>query len=472
MKVLLINPPLMNLVQAETPKFVTQDRGYSPPLGLISIATSINKFSRHRAEVLDTQVLELSLEQIKEKVREINPDAVGMAAITFTLLDSLKMAVLVKEINPSIRVILGGPHATLFPKETLNQPHVDFVVAGEGEKTFPELMDCLGEGKKPEGVKGLYYRNSKGEVVSTGISPVIEELDELPIPDRTLTPYEKYSSVLSKANPLTTMVTSRGCPFRCTFCDRPQMGGKSFRARSAKLIVDEMEQCKRLGINEILFYDDTFTMVRSRVVEVCNEILRRNLKIVWDIRTRVDKVDEELVRLMKKAGLERINFGVESGTKAGLAVIKKDITLEKIEQAFKICKSAGIETLGYFIIGMPGETKEQMMETIRFAKKIRPSFAHFTVFTPFPQTEVWRDLIAKGDLRARDAWQNYAENPHTSFDPPTCNELSKEELMQVLDLAYKSFYLRPKYVLKEISKVRSPGELFRKVKAGLRVITA
>jgi anaerobic magnesium-protoporphyrin IX monomethyl ester cyclase len=472
MKILLINPPLMNLVQAETPKFVTQDRGFSPPLGIIWIATCINKFTEHQAFVLDTQVEELGLDAIKEKIKEINPDIVGMAAITFTLLDSLKMAELVKGVNSNIKVVLGGPHATLYPNETIQQGHVDYIIAGEGEKAFPDLVECLGKGEQPASVKGVYFKDKEGNIVGEGKAEVIDDLNELPLPDRTLVPYKKYFSLLSKHRPLTTMMTSRGCPYRCTFCDRPQMGGKSYRQRSAKLVVDEMEQCKNMGINEILFYDDTWTMDRKRAVEICNLIKERNLDIAWDIRTRVDRVDPELVALMKSVGLERINFGVEAGTREGLAIVKKDVSLEKIEKAFKMCKNEGLDTLGYFIVGMPGETKEMMYETIKFAKRMKPSFAHFTVFTPFPQTEVWRDLIAKGDLRCVDAWKGYAEKPDVAFDPPTCNDLSKAELMQVLDHAYKYFYLRPGYVVKELSKVRSFGEFWRKAKAGIRVLTA
>lgn len=472
MKIILINPPLKNLLMAETPEFVTKDRGYNPPMGLIWIATCVNKNSYHKAKVLDTQVMEMDYDAIKRYIQQEKPDAVGIAAITFTLLDSLRVSRLVKEVDSSIKVIFGGPHATLYPCETLNLEAVDYVIAGEGEFAFPALLDTLEGGKGMEKVPGVFYKE-EGKA-RRGVAPrIIKDLDVLPIPDRTLTPHRKYSSVLAHTNPFTTSVGTRGCPFRCTFCDRPQMGGKSYRARSPQLIVDEMENCHELGIREIMFYDDTWTMIMPRAKEICEDILTRGLDITWSCRTRVDKVSPELVRLMQKAGCRRINFGVESGTEEGLISIKKQCTLQQVRDAFEMCRLVNMETLGYFMIGLPGETREQMLETIRFTKSVKPNFLHFTVLTPFPETQIWRDLIKNGDRRAEKAWHDYAKNPSGAFDPPTANEyITKEELFEICTAGYKEFYFRPKYMLKEFLKMRSPGEFLRKAKAGLKVFVA
>ncbi|MAG15808.1 hypothetical protein CMO88_01990 [Candidatus Woesearchaeota archaeon] len=471
MKILFINPPLKNLILAETPKFVTEDRGYNPPMGLIWIATCVNKNSNHTAAVLDSQVEEMNYEQIKQYIQREKPDVVGIAAITFTLLDSLYCAKIVKEVNKDIKIVFGGPHATLFPMETMGHDVVDYIIAGEGELTFPALLDALEKGSDLSKVGGLYYR-AEGKIKYGMPGAVIENLDELPIPDRTLTDYKKYSSVLAHANPLTTAVTSRGCPYRCTFCDRPQMGGKSYRSRSAKLVVDELEECQKLGIKEVMFYDDTFTMLMPRAEEICKEIINRKIDIAWDCRTRVDRVTPELVSLMKKSGCKRINFGVESGTEKGLVAIKKNVSLQNVSDAFKLCRNGGMETLAYFMIGLPGETKEEMHETIKFAKKLKPNFLHFTVLTPFPETQIWTDMITRKDFRAVNAWREYAKNPTEAFDPPTANEyLNKEELFEMCNLGYRTFYFRPKYIMKELVRVRSFGEFWRKTKAGMKVIT-
>ncbi len=471
MKVLLVNPPILNLIQPETPKFVTTDRGHNPPLGLLTLGAVIKAQGKHDVAVLDTQAEELDLEGVRAAFQKHDPDVIGMAAITFTLIDCLNVARIAKEINPAVKIVLGGPHATLFPRETAIQPEVDVVVTGEGEVVFPKIVDNIDDMEKLDQVKGIVYQKENGEVKATGPSEVIENLDDLPFPDRTLTDHTKYSSVIAKRQPITTAVTSRGCPFRCTFCDRPQMGGKTWRARSPKSIVDEMEQCVNMGIHEIMFYDDTFTMVRPRTVEICEEIIKRKLDVGWDIRTRVDRVDKELLQLLKKAGCERINYGVESGTERGLKIVKKDVKLPRVMQAFKDTRDVGMTSLGYFMVGLPTETKDEMYQTIKFAKKARPDFVHFTVFTPFPDTEIWRDILAKGDNSVQEAWRGYAEKPSMAFDPPTYNgNLSKEELFKVAEDAYKLFYLRPDYMVKEALKIRSMGEFRRKFKAGMKII--
>ncbi len=470
MKILFINPPIRNLVQAETPKFVTTERGYSPPLGLIQLATCINQNTRHEATVLDAQVLELNFGDIKREIKKINPAVVGISGFTFTLLDTLCLAKIVKEVNPEIKVIFGGSHPTLFPYETIKQRYVDVVVVGEGEITFQELINSLDNWKKLKDVNGIFFKEN-GRILKTKPREFVKDLDDLPIPDRTLTPYKKYFSVLSKRNPLTTAVVSRGCSYKCTFCDRPQAGGKSWRARSPNLVVDEMERCGDLGIKEILFYDDTWTMHMKRAKEICKEILSRKLDISWDIRTRVDRVDYDLLKFMKRAGCGRVNFGVESGTIEGLIAVKKEVDLKTVENAFKLCKKADMDSLAYFMFGIPGETKEQMLETIKFAKRIKPDFCHFTVFTPFPETGAWRDLLSKGNTTILESWRKYAETPTTTFDAPTCNEhLNKEQLFDMCNYAYKSFYFRPCYMIKELVKVKSIGEFIRKSKAGINML--
>ena len=434
------------------------------------MATCVNQSRDHEAHVLDAQVLELSFDDIKREIEKINPDVVGMSAFTFTLLDNLYTAKIVKELNPDIKLILGGAHATLFPYETIKQGNVDVVVVGEGEITFRELINSLDNGKKLKDIDGIFFKEND-KILKTKPREFIKNLDDLPISDRTLTPYKKYFSVLSKKNPLTTAVTSRGCSYKCTFCDRPQAGGKTWRARSPKLVVDEMESCANLGIKEILFYDDTWTMHMKRSEEICREILSRNLDIGWDIRTRVDRVDYNLLRLMKKAGCGRVNFGVESGTEYGLMKVKKEVDLKTVEEAFRLCRDAGMDSLAYFMFGLPGETKEQMLETIKFAKKIKPDFCHFTVLTPFPETGIWRDLLVRGHTSIAEAWKKYAENPVKTFDPPIHNGcLSKKEIMDICNYAYKSFYFRPSYIFKELIKIKSAREFMRKMNAGMKML--
>jgi radical SAM superfamily enzyme YgiQ (UPF0313 family) len=246
--------------------------------------------------------------------------------------------------------------------------------------------------------------------------------------------------------------------------------GKRFRARSAKNVVDEMEECVRLGIREFLVYDDTFTIDRKRVQDVCAEIKARGLDIGWDIRARVNTVDAQLLRVLKAAGCERIHYGVESGNEDILKVLRKGITLNQVEDAFRMTKEAGIETLAYFIIGSPRETRSTIEDTIRFAIRLDPGFVHFSIMTPFPATELYRLGLAEGLIKS-DVWQDFAKTPRAGFIPPLWEEnLKRDELIRLMKSAYKRFYLRPKYVATRLAKIGTTEELYRKLKAGIRVM--
>jgi len=468
MNILLINPPAENEIIGNNPSIIEEERGYNPPLGLLYIAAYLEKHTQHKVEILDTQVEEIAYNRLKDIIAKKNPDLVGITAMTFTLLDVIKTAQIVKSIDRDIKVVLGGPHIHIYPNETIEIPDVDYLVLGEGETTFTELVKNITDIDKLKGIKGLVFKDN-GITVNTGIKPFIDNLDELPFPARHLTPYRKYSSLLAKRSPITTMFTSRGCPYRCTFCDRPHLG-KAFRARSAKNVVDEMAECVNMGIYEFLIYDDTFTIHKQRVVDICDEIITRNLNIGWDIRARVDSVNEEMLQKLQKAGCERIHYGVEAGTEKILKVLNKGITLEQAKRAFEMTKKAGISTLAYFMIGSPTETREDVLQTIEFAKKLPADFVHITILTPFPATSIYREGLAKRVLK-RDFWQEFAANPRKNFQPAYWEEiLSREELLELLTHAYKSFYTRPTYIIKELMRVRSFGEFSRKVKAGLKVI--
>lgn len=226
-----------------------------------------------------------------------------------------------------------------------------------------------------------------------------------------------------------------------------------------------MEECQKMGIKEILIYDDTFTVKRQRVIDICLEIQKRNLKIDWDVRARVDTVDKELLEIMKDSGCQRIHYGVEAGTQKILNVLRKGISLEQVEKAFKLSRKIGLETLAYFMIGSPTETKEDILETIKFAKKINPDFTHITITTPFPATDLYR-MGLEQKIWPNDHWQKFAERPRADFLPPVWEKnLNKEELVSLNQKAYRAFYFRPKYLLKRLFKLTSLEELKRKSKA-------
>ncbi len=468
MKVLLINPPSAQEIIGNIPSIVEEERGYNPPLGILYIAAYMEMQGRHGVEVIDAQVEELTGEQLKERVRRAAPDVVGITAMTFTLLDVLETIRVVKAVAPEARVVIGGPHAHLFPVETLNLPGVDYVVMGEGEYVFSELVDNITQPDKLRQVQGLVFY-AQGELVNTGRTAMIQDLDSLPFPARHLVPYQKYSSVIAKRTPITTMFTSRGCPFQCAFCDRPHLG-KRFRARSPKNVVDEMEACTHLGIYEFLIYDDTFTVDKQRVMGICEEIQRRKLDIGWDVRARVDTVTPEMLKAMREAGCERIHYGVEAGTEKILKVLNKRITIEQVRQAFQWTKKVGMEVLAYFMIGAPTETREDILQTIKLSKELDPDYVHISILTPYPGTRIYFDALEQGVFES-DYWQAFAANPTPDFQPRYWEEeLTTAELIELSNYAYKSFYLRPRYALKQLLQVRSAGEFMRKARAALKVL--
>lgn len=468
MKVLLINPHAENTIVGNNPVIIEEERGFNPPLGLLYIAAYLRTYTGHQVEILDSQVEEMGYDDIEKVISLKNPDIVGITAMTFTLIDVLKTVSIVKRINPKIRIVLGGPHVHIYPEETIRIPEVDYLVLGEGEVAFKELMENLDNPEALKDIKGLVFKKN-GEIINTGIRELMDDLDILPFPARDLTPFKKYYSLMAKRTPVTTMFTSRGCPYRCAFCDRPHLG-KKFRARSAKNVVDEMERCVKMGIREFLIYDDTFTIDRKRVIAICDEIIQRRLDIGWDIRARVNNIDKELLVKMKEANCERIHYGVEAGTSKILKVLQKGITLDQAIRTFRMTKEVGISTLAYFMIGSPQEKKEDILETIRFAKELDPDFVHITIFTPFPATALYKSGLQEGIIK-KDFWREFAENPTPGFQPQYWEEiLSREELFDLLKYAYKSFYTRPSYIIRRLLQVKSLREFKRKVKAGLKVL--
>jgi len=467
MKILLINPPSLNPIKSCLPETIEKGRGFIPPLGLMSIASYLIKYTNHEVKIIDSQVEKLDYPNLENEIKKIKPDVVGITAMTFTLIDVLETLKIIKKIDRRIKTIVGGPHPTIYPEETAKLESVDFCVIGEGEKPVLELIQNINDIEKLKKIRGLAFQYGN-EIINNGQTEFIQNLDKLPFPARHLVPYKKYFSSISSNFPITTMFTSRGCPYKCLFCDRPQLG-KIFRARSPKNVVDEMEECKKMGIKEIFIYDDTFGVDKKRVIHICDEIMKRNLKIAWDVRTRIDTVDAELLTKMKKSGCQRIHYGVEAGTQKILDVLRKGITLEMVKEKFELTKKIGIEAEAYFMIGSPTETEKDILQTIKFMKEIKPAFVHITIATPFPATDFYKMAMEQKAV-PRDIWKEFAKNPTKDFEPYFWEkELSREKLFSLLKKAYRSFYLRPSYIFKRIIQLKSGRDLIKKAVSALKI---
>jgi len=468
-KLLLLYPPEQNLIDTELPKVLEQGIGVVPPLGLLYVAASVQRHTNWEVEVVDSLAEKLDYTQIDERIRASRPDAVGISVMTHVLIDCLKVAKIAKKVDENIKVILGGPHVHIYPEQSIAFDCVDLVVVGEGEYTIVELLKSWNKPGELKEICGLYFKSEQGVVISNPLHKPIESLDNVIHPARHLIKPELYFSSMSRHPMLTTMITSRGCPYKCVFCDRPNLG-KRFRARGSGDVVDEMEECVKLGIREIVLYDDTFTVDRDRVFSICHEIERRGMRISWSIRARVDRVDSDMLKELKSAGCERINYGVESGSEEVLKRLRKGITKKLAAEAFRLTRKAGIQTVAYFMFGCPGETRDQMSETIDFAKSLNPDYCHFTILVPFPGTPLYADGIADGIL-THDYWREFAQNPIPDFKPELwVEQVSRRELEDVLMRAYKEFYMRPSFLLRQFTHLRSLGEFKRKLHAGFHML--
>ncbi len=482
MKILLINPLTENIIESDMPKELESGMDFLPPLGLMYIASYIKEKTDFEVKILDCEIEKINYlpampskalqagNDLEDKIKNINPDVVGITAMTFTLIDVIKTAKIIKKINNNIKIILGGPHVNIYPEETLNNSEIDFLVLGEGEQPFVDLLKNINNLENLKNIKGLVFRDENNGIINTGKRELVQDLDILPMPARELTNYKKYFSIIAKNNPTTTMFTSRGCPYKCIFCDRPHLG-KVFRARSAENVVKEFEEIEKLNIKEVFIYDDTFTIDRQRVVDICNLILEKNIKLNWDIRARVNTIDKELLKLMKKAGCTRIHYGVEAGTEKILKVLRKGINLQQVKNAFKLTKQAGIETAGYFMIGSPTENLDDIKATINLSKELFPDYVHFSVTTPFPATELYFKGLQDNIIK-KDYWKEFSRNPQPGFKPPAWEEnFTRDELFKILIKAYKSYYFTLKYILRRLKKLRSFNEVKNNFKAGWKLLS-
>jgi len=472
MKLLLINPPRWNELVGKNPSIIEKHRGFNPPLGLLYLAASLQKQTTFEVEILDTQPLELSYRQLEDVLSKKSFDVVGVTAMTFTLFDAVKTIRIAKKVHPNAWTVLGGTHVHLFPEETANLNGVDFALMGEAEYSLIALLSLLNQKNNTvDSIPGLIYKSKEGKININNIVP-ITDLDALPFPRRSVLDIHQYNSLLSHSALSTTIISSRGCPFRCAFCDRPCSPVTSlFRVRSAQNVVDEIQECVDLGIKDFLFYDDTFTVVRERILSICDELLHRGIHIRWDIRTRVDLVDRQVLEMLKKAGCQSIHYGVESGSDRILKIIKKGITVKKAKDIFALTRKIGIDTLAYFMIGLPSETASDIQKTCDLVKELHPDYVHFSIFSPYPGTELYA-LGMERNIIKQDIWREFARNPQEGFQIPVWEEnFTRDDLYKTIVTLYKGFYLRPVYLLTRLAKTRSLGELMRKAKAGISVAT-
>lgn len=336
--------------------------------------------------------------EIREVLRDVMPDFIGIKMYTGTFKSAQNVAEIAKELNPEIKIIAGGTHPTLDPIGTMKTGVYDYVVRGEGEYTVLELMNGIDAYQ----IKGITFKSEKGEIVNNADRGFIENLDSLPFPQR-----DNYYSGNGKID-VGSIITSRGCPFQCTYCASPQIWDKKTRYRGVDNVLEELEyMINSKGVSLVRFQDDTFTLNKKRAMEILEGILSKGLNIKWVCDTRVDKLDKEVLQIMKKSGCIRVKIGVESGSDEILKRVKKGISLEQIRNAVKLIKEMAIPLTAYFMIGFPGETDDDVRKTIQFAEEINADYNSLSVIAPYFGTQVYNDLEQSGFEFDKHHWEYF-----------------------------------------------------------------
>lgn len=438
-----------------------------PPLSLALVATVLRENGLD-AFLLDAAGEDLSVEQVKEIAKNFNFCVILTS--TMTLNEDADFLSELKKVNGNLKSIVFGGHVAAEPKSALQRKGIDIVVRREAEYIIRDLLLAFQNQENWRKLKGISFIEN-GAYVENDPYPLIGNLDELPMPDRTLFSEKvHYFNPSVKRMPYTTMFTSRGCPGRCTFCSSPTFYGRAIRFMSAKRVLEEIKECIKLGYKEIFFRDEIFTASKERVMEICKGIAEDKLDITWVCSSRINTIDREMMIAMKKAGCHMLRFGVESGVQRLLDNVKKGIKVDTTREVFKLADEVGIDTHAHMMIGIPGETHETLKETMQFIKEINPTTVTFGILTPYPGTELF------GRLRTHhpefgDGTEMDISKLHTrAFYNEYFTKLSAEDLQKYIRRVYRSFYLRPSYILKRLIAVRNKDELKRLILAGTDVM--
>ena len=424
-----------------------------PPLGLLYLA-SVAKRNGHEVDFFDEGIDKSEL-NIVGYVRKQKPDIVAFSLYTVNLIDSYRLIKKISELNPRPIIITGGPHATALPEKTLQEcPEIDYLIYGEGENTFIELLEALEEGKEVKNIKGIYYHNNR-IIMHTEPRPYIKDLDSLPFPSYDIIQKYHYPmDMVVKGKRVATVITSRGCPYHCAFCNKAVFGDE-YRRRSPKNVVSEIKELISKGIDEIYFVDDLFAFNKKWLLGFYEELDKEKIRIPWKCLGRVGTLGYNDFKAMKEHGCYVIELGIESGNNKILKDIHKKITIEEAEKTIREAKKAGLAVHTFWILGHRLDTEETIMETINTAKRFNSDFISFFILVPFPGTEVYK--FVPEELRYR--WERIGYY-HKDTSPISICKVSSQRLLELEEKAFLTYFLRFRYIIDNI--------LF--TKRGLRLI--
>ena len=453
--IVLVNPP-----------WITKDqtvwhgiKGAMPPLSLLSIGAVLEQ-NGFEVQVIDAHLYAMSEQQVATAIADAKPSIVGITMMTSTAITSHQIARLTKQCDPGIRVVVGGVHPDALPEETLRNGDIDYVIRGDGEYAMLELA----QGFADEEVAGLCYRRENRPVMNPA-RPILMDLNQLPPYAYHLIPMGKYYPAAGayRKLPAINMLMTRGCPGKCIFCNSAET---ALRTRDAGRVVDEIVHLRdTYGIREIQFYDDTFTVMKQNALRFARLMKEREVGVGFSAFARTDCWSPEMARTLKEGGCHQVMFGIESGSPRMLEVLRKDIDLEKTEQAVAVAKAEGLEVRSAFIFGTPGETEETCQETIDYALKLDSDLAIFNITTPYPGTQLYNWAQQNGRLLTQDWWEYELGGTIVEL-----GSISNDKLHEVYDHAFKVYYNRPSMYWQRLKKIRSVSHLKDSVDAFLQIM--
>ncbi len=416
-----------------------------PPIGLAYVAAVLEK-ADFQVEMLDNYLLKKPIDDIKQKVRRLGPEIVGITCSSATYRRCVETAKAVKEALPSCRVVVGGWHPSHMPESMLQHPEIDYVVLGEGERAIVELATKITkdeDGSSIATIPGIAYRH-EGKMIKTA-RRFISDLDQIPYPARHLLPMHLYDRTIEylSVKPVDIMSVLRGCPYNCAYCEIKNIWGQTCRSFSPPRVAEEIDHLvNKYGSKGIYFVGDNFTIHKKRTIEICKLIKRYNLDIEWVCDTRVDLISRELLKEMKDAGCKTIWFGVESGSPRILKKINKGFTLQQVIHAFKLCEQEGIQTVCSFLLGIPGETTNDMKATFKFARKLDPDWCRFNIFIAYPMNSLYEEIMQKGLYDRVEDFVVYVKTEDFNY----------ESLLEVQRRFHMNFNRSPKRILRKIRR--------------------
>ncbi len=425
--------------------------------GVGSILSYMRESGFSNLRFMDPNLEKIGKDEFVSVLAKERFDVVAMSCFTASAGYVYKTLKVVKETLPDCITVIGGIHPTLSPEECLKESaHVDVIVIGEGEITFKELSENIIGRNDLDNVKGICFRKNS-TIIKTLPREHIKDINMLPMPAYDLFPMDRYVAQVThvKLYPSYIMLNSRGCCYQCAFCHANAIHGRRIRHRSPDNVIKEMLYLKdNFGAKGISFYDSTFTIKRNWVVELCNKMIEKNVGLAWECNTRTDKVDEELLTLMKKAGCWGVNFGIESGNQKSLDLIRKANTVEQNTKSVKTALKIGLFVVGTYIICLPGENEEDVINTINYARELGTHQALFYLPIPYPKTLLYQLCEEEGGLRKDVKWEDY--NAFDFDNPVYVNKrIGKEKMIKLYNHAFRVYYLTPKVILRNLMQIDS-----------------